>query len=157
MNDQISPLISFLSHPTGFDVAAKMIEVGADVNFQYISKQTPLFYLLSKVSNEFMAFSGEEENKDQELIRMLVKAGADINHEAWNRRTPLEAAVESRSAKNVQTLLDLGAKFGTEKLSRACWIFLCNNKEMKDRLTGALKENQGKRKWQSDSSTDCTP
>lgn len=66
---------------------------------------TPLHY----ASDGLVTSAFWNESKQQETIRLLVRAGASIHAQDKNGASPLHRAVRTRCAKAVQTLLQLGA------------------------------------------------
>ncbi len=49
------------------------------------------------------------EEEDEELVRMLVEAGADVDVPGWMDETPLHAAIEKGNVEIVRTLVEAGA------------------------------------------------
>jgi hypothetical protein len=88
------------------EIAKLLLEAGADPNSaQNHRRSRPLHYaadgyIISKLWNE----------KNQvAMIRLLLKAGAEINAQDKNGATPLHRAVRTRCAAAVKCLLDAGA------------------------------------------------
>lgn len=85
-----------------------------------------------------------------DIIKLLVKAGANVNHTDYNGRTPLHfAAHYFGSAKVVKTLLKAGAEFSADKRGATPADYLPNKtlkkfnellEEYKESLTGNSKE-----------------
>jgi ankyrin repeat protein len=74
---------------------------GADLNVPNSKTgETPLM----------IALSSEEVGTD--IVRLLIKKGADINAKDKYGRTPLMAAIESNNLKKVETLLSMSQKIG---------------------------------------------
>ena len=49
------------------------------------------------------------EEEDEELVRMLVEAGADVDMPGWMDETPLHAAIEKGNVEIVRILVEAGA------------------------------------------------
>ena len=92
------PLHRAQVHYGGDDIAAKLIESGADVNAKCLNGKTPLHYAV--------------ERENESMIRLLLELGADMSAQDIARRAPLHTAIDCRSEHMVHLLLDLGADVG---------------------------------------------
>ncbi|KAL3079644.1 hypothetical protein niasHS_013926 [Heterodera schachtii] len=81
------------------DVVRLLVESGADVGvFDNETLRSPLTIAIN-----------EQENLDTEIVRLLVKPGANINSADINGRTPLILATSLENVEIVRLLLDAGA------------------------------------------------
>ena len=89
------PLHRAQVHYGGDDIAAKLIECGADPNATCLSGKTALHHAV--------------ERENESMIRLLLEMGAELGAQDVAKRTPLHIAIECRSEHMVHVLLDLGA------------------------------------------------
>lgn len=95
-----------------------LIEAGADIESTHSSTDTAL------------CFAAKEY---PELVRILIKAGANINHKNLHGETPLSHAIYSRKLDSVRMLVEHGAdvKSVTKGLSILNWAAYtcCNDRQ----------------------------
>jgi ankyrin repeat protein len=124
--------LHFASGAGCIDVVALLLRLGGDPNSQDAGGHTPLY----RVANE----CGSEAGPD--LVRMLVRAGADVNScggVTW--ATPLHMAARRGFVETARVLLDCGAsaeardRKGDTPLQRA---INCR----RDRVSRLLRERQ---------------
>lgn len=77
-----------------------LLAVGASVNRVSNLRQNALGYAVA---------NSNQQDGDTELIQMLLKAGADVNHQNDNGTTPLMKAAERGQKNIVRLLLEAGA------------------------------------------------
>ena len=98
------------------------VHVGADVNFICNTKVrwTPLMFLTS-----YAGFSGPAVYANvSQIVRLLVKAGADVNHQTANGMTALMRASYYGLMDVVTALLEAGANpVITDKKGRTAFTF----------------------------------
>lgn len=92
------------------DAMRKLIELGANVNHADKWNFTPLLYTATTLRGRFLRGTQDQRN---EIARMLIQHGADVNHRSGNARgngqTTLHFAVKDRNAALVRMLLAAGA------------------------------------------------
>lgn len=74
---------------------SKFIDEGAKVNYKDIDGFTALYYGISNIN----------------MVKLLIKAGADVNASLYWDSTPLEVAVWSSSMDIIRLLVENGARF----------------------------------------------
>jgi hypothetical protein len=67
---------------------------------------------LKQVGHDALRFTRPELWKDLDVVRGLIKAGADVNHTFFDGTTPLHEAAQYGSPEVVQYLLECGAEVG---------------------------------------------
>lgn len=78
-----------------------LLECGADVRIKDKAGKTALFYAI------------ETNNENLDVVSLLLGRGADPNHEAFDRITPLLKAVEKGHFEITKLLLDKGGNIHT--------------------------------------------
>lgn len=107
-----SPL--FLAVLRDTEIVRTLINAGADVNAETKYKYTPLGSAAYNSDAKFeklkkeLGYKGPLPNS-LETVRLLVRAGADINHIDGFRESPLRTAVRVNNVPMVGLLLELGA------------------------------------------------
>ena len=89
------------------NVVRKLIELRADVN--HIDQRaafTPLMYTATTLRGHNLRGTREERN---EIARLLIQHGADVNHAMGDGQTTLHFAATDKNAGLVRTLLAAGA------------------------------------------------
>ena len=83
-----------------YDLAELLLEKGADINEEstneYVSGETPLFIA-----------AGED---NEELVRFMIKNGANVNAKSKKGKTPLSVAEKSGNKNIIELLKSNGAK-----------------------------------------------
>jgi ankyrin repeat protein len=83
-----------------YDLAELLLEKGADINEEntneYMAGETPIFLV-----------AGED---NEELIKFLIKNGANVNAKSKEGKTPLSIATEAGNANIIELLKASGAK-----------------------------------------------
>jgi ankyrin repeat protein len=82
------------------DVVGTLLEAEADVNARDIRKMTPLMLAVAS------------EAQDQAVLRLLLKAGADVNAKSGTGETALDWAKKFGDQRTVAALIDAGAHEG---------------------------------------------
>jgi hemoglobin len=123
-------LLHFASGAGCSEVVSLLLRLGTDPNVQDHGGHTPLY----RVANECAAQTGPE------IVRALVRAGADVNaHGGVTRATPLHMAARRGFTDIARALLDCGAtidvrdKKGDTPLERA---MNCRQEEISRLLAG---------------------
>jgi ankyrin repeat protein len=95
--DTLNKLLSKEILDENFDEVERLIEEGADVNNRDYAEFTPLIDVALQGNNE--------------LVEVLIKAGADVNYvvEDADKLTPLHAAVDGGNSETVRILIEAGA------------------------------------------------
>lgn len=94
-----------------YSIVKKLIDKGLDPNAADWTKQTPVYYAITR--------------DDERMIRLLVEHGADIHYNKYFNHTPLYVAVQLRKYTAAKTFIDLGAevnyvdKYGSTPLVEA--------------------------------------
>ena len=102
----IGSCLVYAIYHSPIDFIRTLLEVGADPNAPAHDGFPPLIAALSCAR----AAPGATPRSDvDEIIRLLLSFGADVNQRGINDYTPLHMAVAERHALAVQTLLDAGA------------------------------------------------
>jgi ankyrin repeat protein len=95
------------------DVVKELIQEGADINCVDENKNTPLIIAIkcACATAEFNTQANERIRsgwqKRREIIAVLLKAGADINHVNKYGRTALMEAIEQHDLNTVEQLLEI--------------------------------------------------
>lgn len=90
-----------LRHAESKEMAEFLISLGADVNGEDGSGQTPLHWNIIT-------------NKPLDLIRFLIDSGADVNTKDNDGKTPLHMAVGGHNIDCVKLLIEMGADVGAK-------------------------------------------
>ena len=99
-----------------YDIIAidKLIKEGVDVNTCW-KGYTPLTYLMEVMGcDDCCGDCDDDYYKVEEIARLLVEAGADVNAVNEYGETALSHAMESKSPKVIEILLKHGAKTSTQ-------------------------------------------
>ena len=109
-------------------VARILLAAGADPNARIANKNTPLHFAVQSSNPDFtdvfLEYGADPNAKGESdksvlinalaspqsgtILRMLTKAGVDINH-VWGGFSPLQAAIVALQLESAVTLLELGA------------------------------------------------
>lgn len=132
-----SPLHLALLHSKE-DIVECLINAGADVNTRTSFKATPLHFAATERSFAILIEKGAEiDAKDNEgntslhyaikgnkmeVVRALIKAGADVNTTNTKTQTPLDCAIAQSSAKLYDLLRSNGAYESTARLRELRWF-----------------------------------
>lgn len=88
------------------EIAQLLLDAGADPKAAYNHRRgQPLHY----AADGYIVSDLWDEKKQVAMIRLLLKAGADMNAQDKNGATPLHRAVRTRCAAAVKCLLSAGA------------------------------------------------
>ena len=106
------------------DIAQLLLDRGAKVNAENISGKTPLFYCSFSYSVE--------------LLNLLLKYGADINHRDKYKNTILHDDYSNYSTGNfeefLKVLLSLGFDINSKNNMGHTPLYLCQNKQIENIL-----------------------
>jgi len=90
-----------MHYATSKEMAEFLISLGADVNGEDGSGQTPLHWNMNT-------------NKPLDLIKFLIDSGADVNTKRDDKSTPLHRAVAIHNIDYVKLLIEMGADVGAK-------------------------------------------